>query len=142
MEGKEVVVDASVVVKWFVEEEYSREARLLRDAYANGLIDVTAPSLLPYEVLNALKYSDAFGEEELKEIAITLEDFQITLFNLQGELAVKSIELAMRRGLTIYDASYVALAQILNTELYTADEKLIRKTQGLNIVKHITQFKI
>lgn len=75
MERKEIVVDTSVVVKWFVEEEYSREARLLRDAYANGLIDIVAPSLLPYEVLNALKYSGAFGEEELKEIAKTLEDF-------------------------------------------------------------------
>lgn len=142
MERKEVVVDASVVVNWFVEEKYSREANLLRDAYADGLIDVAAPSLLPYEVLNALKYSGAFGEEELKEVAVALEDFQITLFDLKGELAVKSIELAMRRGLTIYDASYIALAQILNAELYTADEKLIRKTQGMNIAKHIAQFKI
>ena len=93
-------------------------------------------------MLNALKYSGAFGEEELKEVAVALEDFQITLFDLKGELAVKSIELAMRRGLTIYDASYIALAQILNAELYTADEKLIRKTQGMNIAKHIAQFKI
>lgn len=31
MEREEVVLDASVVVKWFVEEGYSREARLLRD---------------------------------------------------------------------------------------------------------------
>jgi len=142
MERKEVIVDASVVVKWFVEEEYSREARLVRDAYANGLIDIAAPSLLPYEVLNALKYSGAFGEEELKEVAKTLEDFQLTLYNLEGKLAEKSVELAMRKGITIYDASYVALAQILNTELYTADEKLIRKVRGLNIIKHIAQFKI
>ena len=69
------MVDASVVVKWFVEEEHSREARLLRDAYANGVIDLAAPSLLPYEILNALKYSGAFGEDELKEVARTLEDF-------------------------------------------------------------------
>lgn len=142
MERKEVIVDASVVVKWFVEEEYSREARLMRDAYANRLIDIAAPSLLPYEVLNALKYSGAFGEEELKEVAKTLEDFQLTLYNLEGKLAEKSVELAMRKGITIYDASYVALAQILNTELYTADEKLIRKVRGLNIIKHIAQFKI
>ncbi|HDD34200.1 MAG TPA: PIN domain-containing protein [Thermofilaceae archaeon] len=142
MERKEVVVDASIVVKWFVEEEYSREARLLRDAYANELIDVVAPSLLPYEVLNALKYSGAFGEEELKEIARTLEDFQITLFNLEGELASRSVELAMRKGITVYDASYIALAQILDTVLYTADEKLIRKARGLDAVRHIAQFKI
>ncbi|RLE95894.1 MAG: PIN domain nuclease [Thermoprotei archaeon] len=142
MERKEIVVDASVVVKWFVEEEYSREARLLRDAYVDGLIDITAPSLLPYEVLNALKYSGAFGEEELEEVAKTLEDFQFTLLNLQGELAAKSIEIAMRKGLTIYDASYLALALILGTMLYTADEKLIRKAERLDVAKHIAQFKI
>ena len=42
VERGEVVVDASVVIKWFVEEEYSREARLLRDTYANGLVDLAA----------------------------------------------------------------------------------------------------
>ena len=47
MERRQIVVDASVVVKWFVEEEYGREARLLRDAYVNGLIDLIAPSLPP-----------------------------------------------------------------------------------------------
>jgi predicted nucleic acid-binding protein len=34
---KIVIVDAYVVVKWFVEEKYSRESRLQRDAYVNGL---------------------------------------------------------------------------------------------------------
>jgi len=142
VERREVVVDASVVVKWFIEEEFSREARLLRDAYADGLVDIVAPSLLPYEVLNALKYSGAFGEDELKEVATAIEDFQIRLFNLQGELARKAIELAMRKGITVYDASYVALAHILGTIVYTADEKLIKKTHELGYVKHIVQFKI
>jgi len=48
----------------------------------------------------------------------------------------------MRKGITIYDASHVALAQILNVEFYTADERLIRKLCELNFVKHIAQFKI
>jgi len=44
---RKVAIDASVVVKWFVEEVYSREARLLRDAYASGILDLAAPSLPP-----------------------------------------------------------------------------------------------
>ncbi|ADI31899.1 type II toxin-antitoxin system VapC family toxin [Staphylothermus hellenicus] len=142
MEGEKVVVDASVIVKWFVEEKYSREAWLLRDAYVDGLIDINAPSLLPYEVLNALKYSGAFGEDELKKIGEALDDFQFTLYDLKGELSMKSIEIAMRKGITVYDASYVALAMMLNTKLYTADEELIRKTSDLGLVKHISQFRI
>jgi len=50
---KHVVVDTSVVVKWFIVKDYSKEARLLRDAYAMGVLDLAAPSILPYEVLNA-----------------------------------------------------------------------------------------
>ena len=141
MEGEEVVVDAPVIVKWFVEEEYSREARLLRDSYASGLVDLAAPSLLPYEVLNALKYSGAFGEEELKEVAQALADFQFTLYNLEGRLAFKAVEVSMRKGVTIYDAAYVALAYILNTTLYTADERLTKRVGDRRVVRHISEFR-
>jgi predicted nucleic acid-binding protein len=57
MERTKIVVDASVAVKWFVEEEFSDLALKLRDMHVNGLVDLVAPSLMPYEVLNALKYS-------------------------------------------------------------------------------------
>lgn len=141
MERKIVVVDASVVVKWFV-EEYSEEANLLKDAYVSGLLDLAAPALLPYEVLNALKYSGHFGEDELKEVASILEDYQITLYIIEGDLGSKTVEIAMRKGLTIYDAAYVALADKLKTVLYTADEKLIRKVSDENLVKHIADLEI
>ncbi len=52
MERKKIVIDASIVIKWFVKEEFSKEAKLLRDAYTNGLTDLVASSLLYYEVLN------------------------------------------------------------------------------------------
>lgn len=137
-----LVIDASVIVKWFVEEEYSREARFLKTTYVEGLIDIAVPSILYYEVLNALKYSGGFGEEELKDIARILENFQLNTYELNGEYALKTIEYAMRKGVTVYDASYVALADLLNTILYTADYKLINKINNPNLVKHISLFKI
>ncbi len=42
------VVDASVVAKWFLDEEFSSEARRLRDDYAAELVELEAPCLLPY----------------------------------------------------------------------------------------------
>ena len=137
-----LVIDASVVIKWFVEEEYSYEARLLKNAYANGIVDIAVPSIMKYEVLNALKYSGGFGEDELKEIAIVLDRFQFTIYDIEGEYSFRTIEIAMRKGITIYDAAYVALAQILNTVMYTADKRLIRKIGDPNIAKHIREFKI
>ena len=139
MERVTLIVDASVVAKWFVEEDFSKEARLLMKKYVEGLVDLAAPNIMPYEVINALKYSGAFGEEELKRVAETLEYFQVALHMFSGELASKAIEIAMRKGLTIYDSSYIALAHKQNSILYTADQKILRKTDGKN-VKHISQF--
>ena len=142
MERGKIVVDASVVVKWFVEEKYSKEALMIRESLIEGLVDIVVPPLLYFEVLNALKYSGAFGEDELKKVARILEDYQFTLYELEGVYAEKAVEIAMRKGITIYDASYVALALIEGVDLYTADEKLLTKTQDLKITKHLKNFKI
>jgi len=142
LEGGKIVVDASVVVKWFVEEKYSKEALIIRDSFIEGLVDIVAPSLLYFEVLNALKYSGAFGEDELKKVARILEDYQFTIYELEGAYAEKAVEMAMRKGITIYDASYVALALIEEADLYTADEKLLTKTQDLEITKHLRNFNL
>ncbi|MBS7288613.1 MAG: type II toxin-antitoxin system VapC family toxin [Candidatus Freyarchaeota archaeon] len=56
-----------------------------------------------------------------------------------GSLAEKTIEIAMDENITIYDASYVALAAILNTKLYTADKKLVEKLAQKYDICHISQ---
>jgi predicted nucleic acid-binding protein len=48
----------------------------------------------------------------------------------------------MRKGLTIYDASYTALAIVEGGILYTADEKTLKKLTGLGVAKHIKDFKL
>jgi predicted nucleic acid-binding protein len=60
-----VAVDASVITKWFVDEPYSKQARKLRDDYLDPKFWLVVPRLARYEVLNALKYSWAFGSKEL-----------------------------------------------------------------------------
>ncbi len=63
---------ASLMVKWFVDEIYSENARKLRDEYINGTLEIIAPELMPYEVLNALKYTKLFTKNELIMIARSL----------------------------------------------------------------------
>ena len=121
----EVVIDASVVVKWFVEEENSDKAIRLRDRYVEGEISIVAPELIIFETLNALKYKRLFSVDELMKVAETLEAFSFTLYPLKDAYARKTIEIAVENNITIYDASYIALAAIKNTTMYTADKKLI-----------------
>ena len=136
-----VVTDASVVIKWFVEEEYSDKALDLRDDYVSRMTDITSPELLSFEVLNSLRYNPEFGEKDLKESAAAMEKYSLWYFPLLGELAEKSIENALRYGISIYDASYISLGELRRTTVYTADERLRGKVKGIPWIRHISDYK-
>jgi len=136
-----VVADASIIVKWFVKERYSDKALDLRDDYVGRLTDITCPELLPFEVLNALRYNPDFGETDLKDVAVALERYCFWFFPLLGDLAERSIENAFRHGVSVYDASYVSLGEIKGVTFYTADEKLLRKFKDLPLVRHISEYR-
>jgi predicted nucleic acid-binding protein len=136
-----VVVDASAVTKWFVKEDYSADALKIRDDYINRLIDIAAPELLPFEVLNALRYNPEFGEKDLKESAKALTEYSLWLFPTLGKLAEKTIENALKYGLTIYDSSYLSLAELESKTFYTADEKLLAKLKDKPHARHISEYK-
>jgi len=137
-----VVVDASVVAKWFVEEEYSDEALRLRDDYIKRRVDIASTQLLPFEVLNSLRYNPEFGVEDLKRTAAALEGYRFWLFPLTEDLAQRSVENALRHGITIYDASYISLAEVRGAILYTADERLMGKLRGAKGIRHISAYKM
>ncbi len=113
-----------------------------RDAHVSGSISVVMPTLLIYEVLNILKNSKVYSEEELIELAKSLNKYGFELWGLSESLKEETVRTALKHDITLYDASYVALAKILNTMLYTADEELISKTAQLSIVKHISNTNI
>ena len=134
-----IAVDASVVVKWFTEEENTAEALKLRDDYVARIIDIASVELLNYEVINALRYASDMGSEELKKIATSLESYQIKLFGLQEELTQRCIDNALKHGISIYDSTYLTLGEIENMPVYTADEKLIKKVNS-ETLKHISSY--
>ncbi len=139
METNEVVVDASVIVKWFIIEEYSEEAIRLRNDYVRRAITIIAPSIIEYEVLNALKYSKLYSLEELLIAGEALNKYGFTLYDLNNELKRRTLQLAHSKNITIYDAAYVALAMYRDTILYTADNELVEKFP--DTVKHIRDYK-
>lgn len=134
-----VVVDASVVVKWFVDEENSSDAIHLRDDYVARLIDVASVELLPFEVLNALRYAPGIGEIDLKSVSTSLDAYQLSLEELRGDLAYRCIQNSLRYGISIYDSSYLSLGELKEIPVYTADEKLIRKV-GSDTLRSISKY--
>ncbi|MDW7977944.1 MAG: type II toxin-antitoxin system VapC family toxin [Candidatus Caldarchaeum sp.] len=137
---KTVVVDASVAVKWFNQEQHSTNAVKLLHDYARRRVDLTAPYLIVYEVCNALRYNPEFGETDVAEALRFLAGLQMRFRLLDGDYARRAVSLAYSLGLTFYDAVYVALAEAEEAELYTADEKILTKALSTN-VKHIKEYR-
>lgn len=142
--GETIVVDASVIAKWYLKEEWREEALSLRRDYIEGKISLAAPTVMPFEVLNAIKFSRKEVEARLLEaIAESLTLYGIKLYGLEGEYAKEVVQLAVKEAITVYDASYVALAKILNSILYTADENLIEEiSEGhRELINHIQHYR-
>ena len=118
------VVDASVVIKWFVPEIHSDRARRLLVATHQYL----APDLLFPEVGNAIWKKVRRSElsaEEGQRLAVDIAGIAVEIVPTRG-LMVDAHALAITTGLTVYDAMYLTLAIRLKTELITADDRLGR----------------
>ncbi|MEM0482953.1 MAG: type II toxin-antitoxin system VapC family toxin [Nitrososphaerota archaeon] len=137
-EEKVLVLDASVAVKWFSAEKLSDKAHVILKKYVDGEVELIAPSLLFYEVANALRYNPRFGVKEVKAALKALEDLAFRVYDFKGELATNAIETAYEAGITVYDGAYVALAEMEGATLYTADEQVVIKV-STDYVKHLSE---
>lgn len=124
---KQIIVDANIVVKWFIEEKDSIKAKILRTKFIDGEIELIVPSLLFFEVLNALKYSKLFNLAELNEAGESLENYGFNVITIKKEIREQMVKIALEHDMSIYDASYLGLSITMGGIFYTADDKIIKK---------------
>jgi len=125
MAREKKVIDASVVVKWFLDEEGSKEALLLRSAHIAGEISLVVPDLLFLEVLNALRYKGA-TQKGLADANRALWEIQFHIEKGNNFLLEKASTLALEHHLSLYDSLYLALALLYGCPLITADRSLAK----------------
>ncbi len=145
MRGKPVVVDASVVVKWLVPEDYSGEASRLRDDHLEGRVEAHAPDLLLLEAASALrKYAvrGLISEGDAIEALGLIGEAELRLHRVDRQLALEALKLSLELGVTVYDAVYIALALRLSAPMYTADEALLgnKRVASLGLVAHVKDY--
>lgn len=134
MARRTLVLDASVIIKWFTQEEKRKQAVKLREKYINGEIEITVPDLLLYEISNALRFNPNFQEKDVNEAIQSLFDMEINIIVPVPEILQKAIDLAYSKEITLYDAFYIALAQIIDFDFITADKKLYKKIKDVGCV--------
>ena len=122
-----LVLDASVAVKWYVEEELREQALALRhDYYEEKLLLISQPLLL-YEVANALRYHPTLSSEDVMTAIDSLLAMQFDLITLGKSEVEAAVKIAFDENLSMYDATYLALADITGTQIVTADESFYKK---------------
>ena len=125
----EVVLDASVVLKWFrVEgERHVEPARSLRAAFEAGELIVLTPPLLFLEIVNVAARRWHWTETSLVDLVIALEDLGFDVRNPELTLVARWTA----HGLTAYDAAYVALAEGHGIGLITDDDLIVAAAAGI-----------
>jgi predicted nucleic acid-binding protein len=122
----QVCVDASLAVRWVVPEDYSEQALDLLEDWGISQTELFAPTHMLYEVHSTLRFlvsrgviSDPIGDgafSRLRRLRIR--------YTSRAEIFPLATQLARELNLpTTYDTVYLALAQLLECEMWTADRK-------------------
>lgn len=132
---KDVVVDASVAVKWFVPEIYTDAATVL----LGGDHVLSAPDLIGPELVNTLWKKVRRGElttGEAMEIVHAFPRLGVEIYPSDALLSA-AFELAVALDRTVYDSLYLALAVARNAVLITADARFHASVAASLFADHV-----
>ncbi len=123
-----LVIDASVAVKWFVEEDLADEAASL----LRWPTQLHAPDLIVAEATNAVwkkLVRGAITREQAEAFALSIphSPLQLTPSLL---LHQRALDIAIELRHPAYDCLYLACAERVGGTVVTADRTLLRKVEG------------
>ena len=129
-----VVVDASLAIKWLIEEEDSPLAQSILRIWERQNLRIVAPFFMPFEVANVVYRHVMTGSLTLERAKFLITNLLVDRIELRHEwhLHSRAIELAtqLNQG-AAYDSHYLALAEQLDCELWTADAKFFRASNSV-----------
>lgn len=129
----EVCVDASLAVKVVVTEPDSDKANDLFDQWATDGTQLIAPAFFDVETDSILRQKVALRKELTPEQAASpfakLQALPIQQLSMPGQRQ-RAWEIAADLDFaTLYDATYLALAELRGCEFWTADERLFHRVK-------------
>jgi len=130
-----IVLDASIILKLIFEEKDTPLALQLRENHITGEDKIAAPELLYYELANVLATKVLISVKNASSALAKIFNLEIETFTLGIEEFLSSIGVSHKYTISVYDASYVVLAERLNCDFITADVKLFRKITDLKFVR-------
>lgn len=124
--AKTFVLDCSLTVAWFFEDEMNRYAQAVEDSLAAAAAVV--PGLWPLEVANALLVGERRSRATEANVTTFLRLLAALPIALDDDTASRawqhSLHLARSHRLSVYDAAYLELALRQGLPLATLDDRL------------------
>ncbi len=133
MSVSRLVLDASVGIKIFVQEDLSDAAqRLVGLALEDRFFQLHVPDLFYAECANVLWKNARFQRLSNGEVLADLKDLTSIPLHVTSTrgLIETALAAALRFDIAAYDACYVVLAEQLNAPLVTVDQEMIRRLKG------------
>lgn len=130
---KRVVLDASVILKWYLpDESYSENALELLKYFTMGTLDILAPALLEYELISGLVIARKRGRLAESSVTSALNAFECLGIRLvdPSEHYDRIAWYCHTYARSAYDACYLALAEREDILLITADERLFNSVKA------------
>jgi predicted nucleic acid-binding protein len=119
-----MIVDANIILQAFFPDEVQPKAQTLIRDHVSGKVQLVAPTLLMYEVTNAVLQAvrrERVTDEDAKAILIAVEGLGIGTESVAWQ---QMLPLARRFDRSAYDAAYLALAEARGEALITGDLRL------------------
>ncbi len=138
----DIVLDASVAVKWFndKDEEYVDSALSIQERKLSGSIEIIVPGLFFLEVLNAFLTKSEFTKEDITTIKESLVKMNLKVVYPESIILGEAICIATTNNLTFYDSVYIAVASSNDAILYTEDREILSCSKKYDFIEHIKDF--
>jgi predicted nucleic acid-binding protein len=145
MAGTHIVLDPSVVIKWYIPEDASKTAGELKEWILGGAHRMMVPTLFFDEIANILWKKETLRKEFLpraaKEIIWEVLRLPLHVYWDRHELHPKALEIAGKTRISVYDAIYLTTA-VQNQALFiTADDRLARQLAGTSFADSLIPLK-
>lgn len=133
MNSNSVCVDSSLALAWLLVAQQNDNADALRQEWSEKRIKLLGPPMFHAEVTSVLRQQVFFKRilpEEGEEVFSIYQEIPVRTID-EPAMYRKAWELAKEFNLPVcYDMQYLAVAELEDCELWTADKKLANSLQG------------
>lgn len=120
------VIDTSFVLAFLLPDEEERAVENMFSKFEDNKISFISPYLLIFETINGLRSAVLQKRQTAKTAELLVEAFlNMGIFFEQIE-EKEVFRLSLNKGISVYDASYVWLAESKNLQLLSLDEELLQ----------------